>query len=172
MTFFCNKINWKNAEHSIVASRVCSFGKRPCVCGMQNQPLCFLSHIARFTRQPSRAGYTFQDGSRPMCSSVRWPCCPSHQEVEPSSLPSESGWPHDCFDQYNSVAPLIGTSHSLPLRSQLSQKGTVALRPPCSEKPQPRGETWKMKRHVGRERDQSAPDAQGRMPLWEWSLQP
>ena len=81
-------------------------------------------------------------------------------------------WPHDCFDQYNSVAPLIGTSHSLPLRSQLSQKGTVALRPPCSEKPQPRGETWKMKRHVGRERDQSAPDAQGRMPLWEWSLQP
>ena len=81
-------------------------------------------------------------------------------------------WPHDCFDQCNSVAPLIGTSHSLPLRSQLSQKDTVALRPPCSEKPQPRGETWKMKCHVGRERDQSAPDVQGRMPLWEWSLQP
>ena len=139
---------------------------------MQNQPLCFLSHIACFTRQPSRAGCTFRDGSCPCALLSGDLAALLIRKWSPLLYLPNLAWPHDCFDQYNSVAPLIGTSHSLPLRSQLSQKGTVALRPPCSEKPQPRGETWKMKRHVGRERDQSAPDAQGRMPLWEWSLQP
>ena len=62
------------------------------------------------------------------------------------------GWPCDCFDQYSMVAPLIGTFHCPPLSSQLSEKGTAALRPPYSEKPQPCGETWKMKCHVERER--------------------
>ena len=159
---------------AFVASRVCSFGKRPCVCGMQNQPLYFMSHIACFTLQPSRAGCTlprrlpshmlfFLSGDLAALLIRKW---------SPLLYLPNLAWPHDCFDQCNSVAPLIGTSHSLPLRSQLSQKDTVALRPPCSEKPQPRGETWKMKCHVGRERDQSAPDVQGRMPRWEWSLQP
>lgn len=154
MTFFCNKINERMQNTAFIASRVCSFGKRACVYSVQNQPLYFTCHIAYVTCQPSTAGCIFQDGleNGPIWSSVRWPCHPSHQEVESISLPSESGlalWLH-----YNMVAPLIGTFHSLPLRSRLSQKDTVTLRPPHSAKPQPCA-TWKMKCHVDRERETS-----------------